>query len=199
MKQQPLSRFTFRSLGLAVTVMLTGGFWGCSRSSTSPAPIASGPTVIPPASSAIDGVYRLTFTAAPSCQLPDDAMRRTYTATIKTAKATLTGAQFWRDGYCGLMNSFDVYVAGNTVMFSDYAGDCGIIEQLSNMRYLKMWGTAKATAAAPISAAFDATVAVTAPDGSNESKPIAACAASDHQLVFERMAPTTGQSQGIVR
>src|SRR5215471_3352471 len=32
--------------------------------------------------SVIGNVYRLTFTAAPSCQLPDDARRRTYTATI---------------------------------------------------------------------------------------------------------------------
>jgi hypothetical protein len=120
-------------------------------------------------------------------------MRRTYTATIKTtgdrADATLTDAQFWTDGYCGLMNSFDVHVSGNAVVLSNYAGDCGIIERLSTNRYLKLWGTATATVADTMSAAFDADVRVNTPDGSNESQPVATCLASDHQLVFERMTP----------
>lgn len=159
--------------------------------STAPPMVVAPPLVAPPGP--IDGIYRLTFTSAPSCQLPDDAMRRVYTATIRTvgvrAVATLTGAQFWTDGYCGLMNSFDVYVSGNSVLFSDYGGDCGIIEQLSNTRSLKLWGTANAAVGDPISAAFDALVSVTTPDGSNESKAIATCEKSDHRLVFERMAP----------
>jgi hypothetical protein len=168
---------------------------GCDNMNHVPTlPTLTAPPIVAPAPpAAIDGVYRLTFTSAPSCQLPDDAMRRTYTATIRTAGdrtvATLTGAQFWTDGYCGLMNSFHVYVSGNTVSFSDYGGDCGIIEQLSSTRYLKLWGTAKAVVAEPISAAFDAIVRVTTPDGSNGSYPIATCTASDHQLVFERTAP----------
>jgi len=53
---------------------------------TLPTPTAPPPIVAPPAAAAgpIDGVYRLTFTAAPSCQLPDDVMRRMDTATITT-------------------------------------------------------------------------------------------------------------------
>jgi len=189
MKREDVQRF----IATVATAALTST--GCDNTnhiSTLPTPTAPPPIVAPPAGP-IDGVYRLTFTAAPSCQLPDDAMRRMYTATITTfggaTVATLTGAQFWLDGYCGLMNSSDVYVSGNTVTFSDYAGDCGIIEQLSSTRYLKLWGTAKATVGDPLSAAFDASVRVTTPDGSNEAKPIATCTASDHHLVFERTAP----------
>jgi hypothetical protein len=187
MKPDDVQRFIIAAAALASI--------GCDHTNhvlTSPTPTVAPPVAAEPAGP-LDGVYRLTFTSAPSCQLPDDAVRRTYTATIRTAGgravATLTGAQFWTDTYCGVMNSFDVYVFGNTVSFSNYAGDCGIIEQLSNTRYLKLWGSAKANVTDPISAPFDALVAVIIPDGSNGSTPIATCTASDHQLVFERRAP----------
>jgi hypothetical protein len=101
----------------------------------------------------------------------------------------VTDATFWTDGYCGLMDSFDVYVSGRTVLFSNYGGDCGVIEQLSDTRFLKLWGSAKATVGDPISAAFNGIVSVITPDGSNASTAIATCGGSDHALVFERMAP----------
>jgi len=144
--------------------------------------------------SVIGEVYRLTFTAAPSCQLPDDARRRTYTATISSggfdnrAIVTLSGAQFYTDSYCGPMNSFDALVHGRTVSLSNYAGDCGVIEELANMRHLSLWGGAEATLTDSTStAAFVGTVAVvTSP--TDPSPPDATCDASDHRLVFERIA-----------
>jgi hypothetical protein len=141
--------------------------------------------------SVIGDVYRLTFTPGPSCQLPDDARRRTYNATISGGRdnraiVTLTGAQFWTDGYCGLMNSFDALVHGSTVSLSNYGGDCGVLEELANMRYLSLWGTADATLTDSISvSAFVGTVAVVT--WPNDTHPIATCTASDHQLVFERI------------
>lgn len=46
----------------------------------------------------LSGVYSLTFTASPSCNLPDDAVKRTYTTTIAQTDAALTivlsGARF---------------------------------------------------------------------------------------------------------
>ena len=60
---------------------------------------AAGP-ILPYAS--LDGVYSLTFTASPSCNLPDDAVKRTYTATIAQTDAALTivlsGARFGSSG-----------------------------------------------------------------------------------------------------
>jgi hypothetical protein len=142
--------------------------------------------------SVIGDVYRLTFTPSPSCQLPDDARRRTYTATINLfnnrAIVTLTGAQFWSGGYCDAMNSFDALVHGSTVSLSNYGGDCGVLEELANTRYLFFTGTADVTLTDSIStAAFVGTVAVvTSPEDTTRPIPTA-CTASDHQLVFERM------------
>jgi hypothetical protein len=144
--------------------------------------------------SLIGSVYRLTFIASPSCQLPDDARRRTYTATINPggvgnrAIVTLTGAEFWTDSYCGLMNSFDALVHGNSLVVSDYGGDCGVVERLADKRYLYWAGTAEATLSDTTStAAFNASVAVrTSPNSGSDL--IADCDAPDHQLVFERIA-----------
>jgi hypothetical protein len=160
--------------------------WGCHPSAS--VPTGASPTAPTPSPAVgVTGVYRLTFTAAASCQLPDDAKHRTYTATINQAgtTVTLTDAHFWTDGYCGVMNTFDGYVQGDTVSLSDWGGDCGIEEQLASTRYLKLWGTAKGLMTEPIP--FNGSVSVVTPDGSNESKPIAACTAPDHQLVFEKM------------
>jgi hypothetical protein len=128
MTRKPVQRFITAVVAAALASI------GCDNTNPPPPRPTPAPplTVFPPSppsppsppAAAIDGVYRLTFTAAPSCQLPDDAMRRTYTATIKTtgdrADATLTDAQFWTDGYCGLMNNFDVHVSGTAASSSGY-------------------------------------------------------------------------------
>jgi hypothetical protein len=139
---------------------------------------------------AIGGVYRLTFIAAASCELPDDARRRTYTATIDQAgaraKVTLSDAQFSISSYCGRMNTFDALVHGNTVSLSDWGGDCGIIE-IANGRYVTLWGTAEAIIGTDsIQGPFNGSVGIgVLPDNS-----IATCTAPDHQLVFERTGST---------
>ena len=144
-------------------------------------------------SSVIGNVYRLTFTASASCQLPDEARRRVYTATINPggfdnrAIVTLTGAQFWNDNYCGQMNSFDALVHGRTVSLSNYGGDCGVIEELPNKQYLAVWGEAEVVLTDPVSiAALVGNVSIR-PSPNNTSHEGASCDAADHQLVFERI------------
>jgi hypothetical protein len=83
------------------------------------------------------------------------------------------------------MNTFDGDVQGDRVSLSDWGGDCGIEEQLTSTRYLKLWGTAQGLLTEPIP--FNGFVGVITPDGSNASKQIAGCTAPDHQLVFEPM------------
>jgi hypothetical protein len=97
------------------------------------------------------------------------------------------------------MNSFDAFVYGNSVSLADWGGDCGIIEQLGNMRFLKLWGGAEAIVVTdPIPGAFSAYVSVGSdPD---TKTPIATCTASDHQLMFERLdstGPTAANPPGI--
>jgi hypothetical protein len=187
-----------RALSLA-TLLIASTAAACGQRSL---PVPTSPNTSTTSSTVADGitiggVYRLTFTAAASCQLPDDARHRTYTATINGATVTLADAQFWTDGYCGSMNTFDVHVQGNRVFLGDWAGDCGIIEKLASMRYLKLWGTAEGIVTDPISAVFGGSVRVVTPDGSNESTSIATCTAPDHQLVFERMASTASGAPRI--
>ena len=163
-------------------------------------------TGVPPAD--VEGTYRVTFTAAPSCQLPDDAMRRTYIAAIKQtghrAIVTLSGAQFYGGDYCGAMNSADAEVHSNTVSLSNYAGDCGIVELLSEKRFFSLWGTAELVVTeSGLAGPFAGLVRIAPgpPDGSPASTPTASCEAPDHQLVFERTLPATGQppSTGLAR
>jgi hypothetical protein len=177
--------------GLFVMVSLAAG---CSDSrpttmpTTPPSPSPSPQTDW----NAVIGVYQLTFDASPSCDLPEESRHRTYTATIGPVgtppTVTLTGAPFYTGGYCGAMNTFDARVRGNTLFFSDWGGDCGIVELLANSRFLTLWGSAEATVTDRITGLFNGYVSIAAgpPDGSDISKPTAICTAIDHRLVFER-------------
>jgi len=172
-----------RFAGILVMLILAAGC-GDSRPTTAPNPAPPAPT----AYDAVAGVYRLTFDASPSCDLPEEASHRTYTATIGDLRGYptvfLTDAQFYTDDYCGVMNRSDARVIGNTLLLDDYAGDCGIIELLPNSRFLKLWGGAKATITDDrITGLFNGLVNI----GSDLSKPTASCTATDHRLVFERM------------
>jgi hypothetical protein len=73
----------------------------------------------------LGGVYSLTFTASPSCNRPDDAVKRTYTATIAQTDAALTivlsGARFGSLGQMTL-NQFSGRVLGTAVSFAFYNG-----------------------------------------------------------------------------
>jgi hypothetical protein len=152
------------------------------------------PTRSPPPA-AIGGVYRLTFDASPSCDLPEEARHRTYTATIDPfalygiPTVTLTGAQFYTGGYCDTDNRFLARVQGNT-LFLD-GGECGIVELLPNSRFLTLLGRAEATVTdRTITGAFNGSVSIGAgpPDGSDSSKPTATCTATDHRIAFESQA-----------
>lgn len=150
----------------------------------------------------IAGIYSLTFTASPSCNLPDDVVKRMYTATVdqRTASATisLSDARFFTSrGYS--WNQIFGHVLGNVVSLTlnaasacGYYGGC-VAEQLADNRYLTLTGTAQAVVTTPaeISAVFAGAVSVSG-DG-NGSQPIAACAAPDHHLVFTRKATTTSR------
>ena len=154
----------------------------------------------------IGGVYRLTFTASQSCQLPDDLASRTYTATIDQAGArltvTLSDAQFGAY-FSRTWNTFSGRVLGNAVLFTLNGGydaiyNGGVSERLTDTRYLNLAGTADATVTgSTISAKFAGTVSIlTSPD--NIFGPTSACAASDHHLVFTRTATATSRKRALL-
>jgi len=146
----------------------------------------------------IGGTYSLTFTASPSCTLPDDAVKRTYTATIDQRGAPLaiflSDARFFTSGQV-TSNEFFGRVLGNVVSLTLLTYYCPayvgcVIEKLADNRYLYLAGTAQAivTTPAEISAGFAGAVSLSEAVG---SKPIAACAAPDHRLVFTRRVGTS--------
>jgi Bacterial Ig-like domain (group 2) len=152
----------------------------------------------------IGGIYSLTFTASPSCNLPDDAVTRTYTATIDQRGAplaiVLSDARFFTSGQL-TSNQFFGRVLGDAVSFTlltyycPYYVGC-VIEQLADNRYLSLAGTAQAIVTTPgeMSAVFAGAVSVTSEVPSySPTKPIAACAASDHHLIFTRPATTSSR------
>jgi hypothetical protein len=148
-------------------------------------------------------VYRLTFDASPSCELPEDARHRTYTATIGgwgetrfPLRVTLADAQFYVDGYCGELNSFDARIEGNTLFLSDYGGDCGIAELLPNGRFLDLWGEGEVTGSDRMTGVFNGSVRVTpGPPISYgpPNTPTASCSAMDHTLALERTSSATSK------
>jgi hypothetical protein len=150
---------------------------------------------------AVGGVYRLVFTSSDSCHLPEEAVSRTYTATIDQAGARLTvrlsDAQFGT--YFGATwNTFYGRVFGNTVSFTLNAGydalyDGGVAEKLADTRYLMLAGTADAdVTGSTMSARLAGTVSIlTSPN--NIWGPSLTCAASDHHLTFTRTATTTAR------
>jgi hypothetical protein len=152
---------------------------------------------------AVGGVYRLRFTAADSCHLPDDAAGRTYTATIDEAGSRLTvmlsDAQFGT--YFGrTWNNFTGHVYGNAVSFTLNGGydaiyNGGVAEKLTDTRYLMLAGTADGTVTgSTMSAAFAGAVSViTSPN--NFWLPTATCSASDHHLIFTRTTATISRKR----
>ena len=155
-------------------------------------------------SASLGGVYSLTFSASSSCNLPDDAVKRTYTATIDQKDAALTivlsDAQFGSSGQ-RILNRFSGRVLGKAVYFtlSDpmYYGfyyGAGFVEKLADNRYLSLGGTAEATATdAGMSAAFAGVARIS--NQANGSSKGAVCAASDHRLVFTRTATTASHKR----
>jgi hypothetical protein len=149
----------------------------------------------------LGGGYSLTFTASPSCSLPDDVMKRTYAASIDQRGASLTvvlsGAQFANYGQMPL-DRFSGRVLGTAVSFNlatdFYYGLADLVEQLANDRFLSFFGTAEATATeAGMSTLFAGVVSLTTQVLGG--KPIAVCTASDHRLVFTRPVATSSRKR----
>jgi hypothetical protein len=141
------------------------------------------------------GVYRLVFNASNSCQLPADAVSRTYTATVQQTNAgaamhvTLSGAQFVPFDH----NNFDGRVVGNTVSVTiqtDFYYGGGVVEKVADNRYLSLMGTATGSASGS-SITLTLAGSVTVSTDSSGGHPVAVCAAADHQLIFTPVATTS--------
>jgi Carboxypeptidase regulatory-like domain len=145
---------------------------------------------------AVAGIYSVTLTASPSCsKLPAEAQTRTYTADVAQDVArlliTLRDASFVTDQH-GLRNTFTGKVFGNTVTFSiggggyyyyySFGGPGRVQELLSGGQTLGIWGTMTAPAI-PQSISGTLTGGLTLNQG---TRFIAACSASDNQVVFTR-------------
>jgi hypothetical protein len=134
----------------------------------------------------IIGVYTLVFTASPSCTLPPDAVRRTYTAQVEEGRnvgyvedlvVMLNGANFeWDEaGFTGARD-------GTAVRFQitdEYEARLAVIELLGGMR-MGYRGTATGVVSdKTIIATFDGRVRVS-------GGAAAECTAPDHRLEFTR-------------
>lgn len=132
------------------------------------------------------GVYRLMFSAAASCALPADAMRRAYIARITEMApgalvVALSAAEFVVWGEAGFVGRRD----GTTLRFdiaSEYIADYQFIEWLDPDRELAFSGTAIAAVGDTFIAAFSGTVVVRRRSGSVLTQ----CEATDHRLEFTR-------------
>jgi hypothetical protein len=137
----------------------------------------------------IRGLYALTFTASPSCTLPAEAMRRSYTARISEAGdqliVDLSGADFmvWFE-----MPGFTGRREANAVSFtiaSDLDAAYTVIERLDPAREIAFSGTATGTIEdRRIIAGYNGEVVVRT-TGSPHN-PLARCQAGDHRLEFVR-------------
>ena len=146
----------------------------------------------------LGGTYRLVFTASPSCQLPADAMSRTYTAAINqvgpgaTLTVLLSDAQFYRSGQI-LWNLFTGRVLGNQVTFTlwnQYYGfyyGGGVVEQITSTRFLSISGNAQVRVPGPagFSAEFPGVFELSS--SGNGGGRIAICSAADHRMDFTRL------------
>lgn len=153
-----------------------------------------------PTADLVAGLYAVTFTASKSCQLPSEAMSRTYSATITPTSggltAVLSGAQFWT-GFHGIVwNTMFLELHGDSVILKvndiDYAFyyGAGIAEQLTDSEVLVFYGTGEAPAlASSFTVTFAGTVSLATPPLISDTHGlVATCAAPDHQLVFTRIS-----------
>lgn len=132
------------------------------------------------------GTYRLIFSAAASCALPAEAMRRTYIARVAEAPSgaltvTLSGTEFVVWGEAGFTGRRD----GSALRFDitdDYVSEYQFIEWLDGSRELALSGTATAAVGETFTALFNGAVVVRWRSGAT----VARCEAADHRLEFTR-------------
>jgi hypothetical protein len=144
------------------------------------------PTPPPGGGANIDGQYTLTFTAAPSCSLPEEAKRRTYTATVAEAPpghvtVTLGGAVLLQQ----LEPGFDGTRSGDAVQFSIGSGNRRWVAERIDGKDVFFSGSATVTfAGGSATAPFNGGIWVSA--AGNIFDWIADCTATDHMIEFVR-------------
>lgn len=142
------------------------------------------PSSPPGGGSNIDGQYTLTFTASPSCSLPEEARKRTYTATVAEAPpgyvtVTLGGAVFLPQ----LEPGFDGTRSGDEVRFSIGTGNRRWVAERIDGKEVFFSGSATATfAGGRATAPFNGGIWVSA--AGNIFDWIADCTATDHVIEF---------------
>jgi hypothetical protein len=137
---------------------------------------------------AIIGVYTLVFTASPSCTLPPDARRRSYTAQIEDGRVVgfpedlvvmLNGADFeWDEA--GFFGARD----GTVVRFQitdEYEARLVVIEHLGTMHMAYRGIATGVVSDRTIVATFDGRVRL-----SGGAELATECSAADHRLEFTR-------------
>lgn len=131
--------------------------------------------------------YHVTFTASPSCQLPDDVKTRAYSAAITQGGARLT-IQFFGLQFTPTTNWMDGRIYGNSVNLTFGTADDSclyyqlcFVENLGGSRDLTLNGTGSGTVAGSTIDAQLAGAVIVSGD-----PPIPICTASDHHLTFSR-------------
>lgn len=136
----------------------------------------------------VGGTYQVMLTASPSCQLPDDARTRAYSATIAQDSARLTitfsGAQFAPNANSMVgriySNSVNLSIGTDYSLCSYYQEEC-FMENLSGGRTLTLSGTGSGTVSgSTIDTQVAGVLTVTG------VSPVATCTAPDHHLTFSR-------------
>jgi hypothetical protein len=144
---------------------------------------------------AVSGPYRVTLQAAAGCQLPQEAMTRSYTAVVTQRGAevdvALGGAQFDQSS-----SRFTGHAVGSSITFTindDYYYGFDVLEKVSGSMYLTFFGTVTgAFSNGMISGSLNGTVETFAgsPYFSATSKPTATCTSAAHQLIFASSSST---------
>jgi hypothetical protein len=145
---------------------------------------------LPPFEPSIEGEYRLTFTASPSCSLPAEAKQRTYTAKVAeptrgAVTVTLSGAVF-RWGLYSFEPGFDGTRDGDALRFviSNRNGR-GVAELIDGTKELYYDGAANATVAdRNITGTFMGQIYINV--AGNLFDWLGDCTAPDHRIEFAR-------------
>jgi hypothetical protein len=140
-----------------------------------------------PRTGGFGGVYRLVFTAAASCELPADTMRRAYLVRVVeepsgSISVSVISPDMVAMGRAGFVGTRD----GSRLRFditADYGREYHFIELLDPGRELEYTGTATGEAGDTFVLTFSGNVTVRPRPGTTT---LARCEAADHRLEFTR-------------
>lgn len=184
-----------------VTATLLLGAAACGGKDTlptqpTPMPRAGADPAPPAPATDIVGDYRLTFTASPSCSLPTQFMKRTYSANIRawtnypSVAVDVSGGTFFQDWAVGFGGTRD----GDTLHFTIVGMGNDSFDDLFNSHLAELidgtkWLTYDGTAVASIrrnniTGAFNGQIALRDDDAAR--RVLAECRATDHTIDFVR-------------